>query len=296
MSPLPARPRPARPRPAPPRLVASDLDGTLLDGSGALTERTARAWRALDDAGIASVIVTARPPRWVEHLAALAGEHGVVICANGAFVYDVARRSIREQHGIGPDLVAELIADLRRIEGTVFSAELADGFHRETGYPVGGIAGAPEHAPAGVGSLESLPGPVGKLLARNLHLPAEEFLARVREVVGERAVLSTSCGDGLAEIGPAGISKASALATWCMDRGIDAADVWAFGDMPNDLPMIRWAGTGWAVANAHAELLAAADRVCPANTEDGVAAALEAMLADRPDQAPAPDASGRSGP
>ena len=48
--------------------------------------------------------------------------------------------------------------------------------------------------------------------------------------------------------------------------------------MPNDLPMLRWAGFGYAMANAHAEVLAAADRVVGHHREDGVALALEALL------------------
>ncbi|MHB1432205.1 MAG: HAD family hydrolase, partial [Streptosporangiaceae bacterium] len=61
-------------------------------------------------------------------------------------------------------------------------------------------------------------------------------------------------------------------------RGIDAAEVIAFGDMPNDITMLRWAGIGHAVANAHPLVLAAADRVIGHHAEDGVAEAIEALL------------------
>ena len=49
----------------------------------------------------------------------------------------------------------------------------------------------------------------------------------------------------------------------------------AFGDMPNDVPMLRWAGHGVAMGNAHAEALAAADEVTTGNDDDGVARVLE---------------------
>lgn len=264
-----------------PRLVASDLDGTLLDPSGAVTERTARAWRRLGEEGIETVIVTARPPRWVDHLAALTGDHGVAICGNGAFLYDVASRRMLETHGLDPALVHELIADLRAIDGIAFSAELATGFHREPSFATFPLLGDAEADAETIGGLESLDQPVGKLLARAEGMAPDAFLARVAEVIGDRARLSISSGCGLAEIGPAHVTKARALEAWCRTRGIDAADVWAFGDMPNDIPMIAWAGTGWAVANAHPDLLAVADRTCGDNTEDGVAAVLEEMLAGR---------------
>ena len=74
----------------------------------------------------------------------------------------------------------------------------------------------------------------------------EELLAVVREIVGERGRLAYSGAFGLAEINPAGVSKAVALERWSTERRISAAEVWAFGDMPNDLPMIAEAGLGVA--------------------------------------------------
>ena len=52
------------------------------------------------------------------------------------------------------------------------------------------------------------------------------------------------------------------------------------GDMPNDLPMLRWAGRSFGVANAHPDVLDLVDEVCASNDEDGVAQVLEALLAD----------------
>ena len=76
-----------------PRLVATDLDGTLLRPDGSVSDRTRRAVWGLADQGISFVIVTARPPRWLHALADLVGPHGAAVCANGAFVYDVAGRA-----------------------------------------------------------------------------------------------------------------------------------------------------------------------------------------------------------
>ena len=60
--------------------------------------------------------------------------------------------------------------------------------------------------------------------------------------------------------------------------GVDAADAVAFGDMPNDLDMLRWAGVGLAVANAHQLVIDAADAVVGTNIDDGVAAHLETLF------------------
>jgi hydroxymethylpyrimidine pyrophosphatase-like HAD family hydrolase len=59
--------------------------------------------------------------------------------------------------------------------------------------------------------------------------------------------------------------------------GVAAGEVVAFGDMPNDLPMLAWAGCGVAVANAHPAVREAADDITVSNDEDGVAAYLERL-------------------
>ena len=63
------------------------------------------------------------------------------------------------------------------------------------------------------------------------------------------------------------------------EMGVRAEDVVAFGDMPNDLAMLEWAGTSYAMANAHPAALEAADRVALSNDDDGVAAVIEQLLA-----------------
>jgi hydroxymethylpyrimidine pyrophosphatase-like HAD family hydrolase len=48
--------------------------------------------------------------------------------------------------------------------------------------------------------------------------------------------------------------------------------------MPNDLPMLAWAGRSFGVANAHPDVLDMVDEVCASNDDDGVARVLEAAL------------------
>ncbi|TWP33327.1 HAD family hydrolase [Leekyejoonella antrihumi] len=261
-----------------PRLVASDLDGTLLHTDGTVSARTVAAWQRLDAIGIQSVLVTARPPRWLHGLTDLVGPHGVAICANGAFVYDVRRRVVLQQHGIDHHLVQELVSDLRAAVPDIgLAVEHAGGFFAEPQYP----ELHPEDVPIDVlvAPITKLPRTlvVGKLLARGTVLAEDEFLERVAQVVGDRAVVAFSGVGGLAEISAVGVTKAAALQDWCRELGVAASDVWAFGDMPNDLPMLAWAGTAYAVRNAHPDVLKVADRVCAANDDDGVAEVIERL-------------------
>ena len=105
-----------------------------------------------------------------------------------------------------------------------------------------------------------------------------DFRERVVAAVGEVATPTWS-GDHLMEISAAGITKAATLARLADELGVAAAEVVAFGDMPNDIAMLEWAGTSYAVANADPTVIEVADHVCPANDDDGVARVLMDMMA-----------------
>jgi hypothetical protein len=125
---------------------------------------------------------------------------------------------------------------------------------------------------------ELLNEPAAKLLVRHPRWHSDDLLARVSAVVGDRVAASHSGGEQLVEISATGVSKAAALAELATMQGLSASDVIAFGDSLNDLPMLSWAGTSYAVANAHRQVLDVVDRVCPANDEDGVATVLESLF------------------
>ena len=260
-----------------PRLVATDLDGTLLRSDGTCSERTRASLAAVELAGIKVVLVTARPPRWLHEIVDLVGEHGVVLCCNGAFVYDVPRRQIVNERCMAAGVVGQIAEDLRdALPGVAFAVENRMGFGREWGF--GDERTTAQDLTAAL--LEELLDPLpGKMLARCDNVPAEHFHRVVQEVVGDRAVVSYSGASGLAEISARGVTKAAALGDWCAAQGIDPADVFAFGDMPNDLPMLTWAGRSFGVANAHSDVLDMVDEVCASNDDDGVAQVLETVLA-----------------
>jgi len=264
---------------APPRVVATDLDGTVYRSDGTMSVRTRRALARVEKAGAVVVFVTGRPPRWLSAVAEETGHRGLAIAANGAYVVDLHTGRIAEEHLLEVAAARELVTRLRAaIPGLRFAVERGSGFGHEPGYrprwPV------PEDTV--VAEVEALLAePVAKLLARHDALSADELLSRARAAGGgELATMTHSSRDGLLEVAAAGVSKASALARLVAARGFGPADVVAFGDMPNDLPMLAWAGTAYAVANAHPEVLAAVTRHAGGNDDDGVAEILEALYGE----------------
>jgi Cof subfamily protein (haloacid dehalogenase superfamily) len=263
-----------------PRLIATDLDGTLLRSDGTVSERTRAALKACAAAGIEVVIVTARPPRAVAHLVEQTGCAATAVCSNGAMIHDFALGASTFVHAFTPDEARGLVELLRPAlpHDTGFALETGEVSYREAAFRIGRVTA---HSSILIGDLHLAWPPAEqfvKVLARSSSATADAMVAAARRAVTDRAEPSHSGGTGLLEIAPPGATKASTLAWLCERRGIDAADVAAFGDMPNDLPMLQWAGAAYAVGNAHPDVLAAVSRVTSANDEDGVAVALEALL------------------
>jgi HAD superfamily hydrolase (TIGR01484 family) len=258
------------------KLVATDLDGTLLHTDGTVTDRTRRVLTALDERGVTVVFVTGRPIRWMADLWQHVGGHGIAICSNGGIVYDVQRHEVIEARTITRE-VGLRVADLLRtaVPGTVFAVEKTDGFAREPVYRPGA------EIPPGlvVGDLtEVYDDHVVKLLALHEDLPPQRFWRGVDDLVGHLVTTTWSSSDALVEMSGHGVTKASTLAAYCGERGIRRDEVVAFGDMPNDLPLLKWAGTGYAMANAHTSVFPDATHTAPRNDEDGVAVVLEELF------------------
>jgi Cof subfamily protein (haloacid dehalogenase superfamily) len=259
------------------RLVASDLDGTLLLPDETVSERTRAALAAARAAGITVVLVSGRQPRSLAPIAERIGVGGIAICANGALIWDLDAGTMIDATPLAAALAARLVHALREaIPGVLFAVELEGGHGHERGWAEGPAAVRPEALEAD--ALDLITDPVIKLLLRHPTLPFAELADRARQAIGDDAV-ATWAGPRLVEISAAGVTKASALERLCHRLGIDAAEVVAVGDMPNDLAMLQWAGTAVAVANATQEVLDAADEVTAANVEDGVAQLLERILA-----------------
>jgi len=259
-----------------PRLIASDLDGTLLGPDGSVSPRTRRALDAAAGAGIDIVLVTGRPPRWVRELPDATGAHAVVVCANGALLYDVDEHAVIDHAPIPAALAVELVEHLRAdAPDCRFACEMTFAFGRDADYP----ARLPTPPDTLIGDVRDMVAErdATKLIVRDDAIPHDELVRLVQATVGDRAEVTHS-GWGIVEISARGVDKGRGLRVACERHGIGLDEVIAFGDMPNDLPMLRLAGRGVAVANAHADVIAVADEVTASNADDGVALVIERVL------------------
>jgi Cof subfamily protein (haloacid dehalogenase superfamily) len=264
-------------RPHPPRLVASDLDGTIVRHDGMISARTVAAFARAEEAGAKIVFVTGRPPRLMRPVGDAFGHRGIAVCANGALVYDLHKGAVVAEHPISTDVLEEVVRRLRdALPELGLAVEFADDLAADAAYETWEWDEGVEIRRVEDTILVGRPAP--KLVGRHPHLSADELVALAQPVVGDLVSVYHSNGLRLVEAIATGVSKASALADLAERAGIDPAEAVAFGDMPNDLPLLAWAGTSYAVANAHPDVLAAADQVAGPVDEDGVAAVLEELF------------------
>jgi Cof subfamily protein (haloacid dehalogenase superfamily) len=274
----------------PPRLIATDLDGTLLRDDRTVSPRTVAALAAAEAVGIDVFFVTGRPARWMDVVSEHVHGHGLAICGNGAAVVDLhdgeGGHQFVKVRELARDNALDAVRSLRRVApGTVFAVERTYSFHQEPDYPnlhvetPDSLRPAEELlAPDGGDAAE----PVLKILAYHSDLDPDGFLTLARLAIGDDATVTRSSPSALLEISGPGVSKASTLALCCAERGISHEQVVAFGDMPNDVEMLTWAGRSYAMGNAHPDVLAAATERTTSNNEDGVAVAIEKLLAELP--------------
>lgn len=289
-------------------MLATDLDGTLLRPDSTVSPRTKAALQQAREAGLIVTLVTGRPPRWLAPVIHEIGWHGLAIAANGAVLIDLEQQRIEDTSPIPDDSLLLAVDTIRRlIPGVAFGVEHAwvggsvplgdprdPQTYQDADQPF--LFGQEPHyqgyalpAPAVVNAapierhIET--GNVVKLLARGpidgLHDP-DDIAHQVAEELSDVVTVTHSTTSAvLLEMSNVGVSKATGLARLAAHHGIDRRDVIAVGDMPNDLPMLRWAGRGLAVANAHSALLdqVGANNIIASNTDDGVAEIIEQLSA-----------------
>jgi Cof subfamily protein (haloacid dehalogenase superfamily) len=255
------------------RLIALDLDGTLLSPDETISAANRRAIADALAAGIRVVLVTGRG---VDTPVAISRELGLnlpVICCHGALTKDFAANRVLVHIPV-PLVYAKPMIAYAEEHGLAIALYVDEAFHRLPSAPIV----MPDMTGPGWRVAESLRDLLADGAPTFIRFLGEESVTAMRARFGdlplnfrlehwgefvECAVLSREA------------SKQNALARLCADFQIPAEAVLAVGDSRNDVPMLRWAGIGVAMANALPEVREAVRYVSASNERDGVALAIE---------------------
>lgn len=267
-------------------VVALDVDGTILDHDGELTERVREAVAAVAASGRHVVLSTGRSlVATTPVLDRLGLTSGYAVTSNGAV-------TLR----LDPDLtdgyeVADIVTfDPRKaltllrehLPQAVYAVEdLGAGFRLTAPFPDGELIGELTVVPFE----QLLEGPATRVVVRSPEHTPEDFLALV-EQLGLHGGSYTVGWTAWLDIAPEGVSKAHGLQVAVEALGFGPDDVLAVGDGRNDLEMFAWAGRSVAMGQAPPEVRDAADEVCADVYADGLADVLDALLAHDAAQRP----------
>ena len=265
----------------PVKLVASDLDGTLLGIDSTLSSRTVTAVEAVAASGIEVVAVTGRSHWSSVEILRPASSIRWIVCSNGATVYDTEAEAVVHDRPLGEHDVGRIVAELTAAFPSVgFAWESSAGiFHSERWAANRAATDARFVAKRSrpTRDLSSDEGPILKLMIAHDELSTYEWLDAVSSFVPEGFSASTS-GAAFVEVTRGDANKGAALAHLCDQLGVARHETIAFGDHSNDVPMLAWAGTAYAMTNADPRVREVADHTAPPNHEHGVAQILERLL------------------
>lgn len=269
-----------------PRFIFSDIDGTFIDPDARVTPRTqevvARALRS----GAHFALATGRPHRWLAPVLEQLSVRPLCVTANGAILYDSESDHVVASHQLQPETMARIVGNVMEVMARYGGVSLAA---ERAGVSSGAdaletlFAVDPTYSPDPVANGFGVADPTGlvaapavKLLLRNPGFSSAELYELIAPHVDpEDAHVTYSMDDGLLELAAPGVTKAAGVAELARRFGVAQEDTIAFGDMPNDIEMLRWAGTGVAMGNAADIVKRSADRVTATNRQDGLAQVLE---------------------
>jgi Cof subfamily protein (haloacid dehalogenase superfamily) len=261
------------------RLVAVDLDGTLLNDSKQVTDRTAAAFAGLSARDIKVVIASARPPRSVRHIYKLLNLDTWQINYNGALIWDEPGQAPVFHRPLGKGVARRIIDDARFLFGHVqVTCEILDKWYTDRFDPANTTETGRLFKPDVVAPLDTFcDGQVTKLLLLSdpqTISTLEYAITQAHNGVDGEEITCLRTDDNLIQIMDRRVSKATALQIVAKHYGVRMRHVMAIGDAPNDVAMLQLAGVAVAMDNAHPLVKRVSHWVAPSNNDHGVHAAL----------------------
>jgi Cof subfamily protein (haloacid dehalogenase superfamily) len=262
------------------RLAAVDLDGTLLSPDKSISAANLAAVRRLQDHEAEVIIASGRRHQNSVRFQRELGLRGPIIACQGGLIRDGESGNVIEAHFL-PQGVAHEIVALAEQEGILVIYYHLDHLYvseRHNRWIELYESRVGERAEA-IGDLAQLD---GRRALKIVWYAQPQQLRELRPQLTERFagkldLLSTEREN--LEFMPPRITKASALAKVAETLGVKQAEVVAFGDSENDVPMLQWAGLGIAMAHGAEVAKTAASMTSPAGPpQDAFARAVDALM------------------
>lgn len=255
------------------RLVGTDLDGTLLDSFGQVSQTNIQAIKRAKRHGFIVIAATARSITSTRKISAHAGLGPYAICQNGAAVYDLDNNRIISHTPISREDSERIISLLKeKLPGILFSVEKLGTFIPEKRFFPTPLPGLTTEPVANI--LSQITEPITKIICRHPQISHQELKEVASNSCGHLADTTNAGGDWL-DFQAHGVSKATGLMQIAQTLGISQSETAAIGDQRNDEPMLRWVGYSAAPLNASEGAKALASWIAPSHTEGAVAAFLE---------------------
>ena len=262
-------------------LLAFDVDGTLLNSQGQLTERTVTAISSARDKGATVILATGRSWSELQYVIDAIPDIEYAICTNGLEAYNRLGEVLYTEQ-IQPDLARELVTTIRSsIHGVAIGAGIGSELFAEPKVIEGLVPGIEITSDRLVDDIaQVLTSDVRDLL---IYHPSyvnklDDLFTKVKDVIVDDRVDIVYSGLPMIEIVPAGSGKGTCLAWLAQQLELKQENVFAFGDGMNDLSMLQWAGTGIAMGQSHQRVKASADLIIGAVDEEGIAEWIESNL------------------
>ena len=262
-------------------LLAFDVDGTLLNSQGQLTERTVTAISSARDKGATVILATGQSWSELQYVIDAIPDIEYAICTNGLEAYNRLGEVLYTEQ-IQPDLARELVTIIRSsIHGVAIGAGIGSELFAEPKVIEGLVPGIEITSDRLVDDIaQVLTSDVRHLL---IYHPSyvyklDDLSTKVKDVIVDDRIDIAYSGLPMIEIVPAGSGKGTCLAWLAQQLELKQENVFAFGDGMNDLSMLQWAGTGIAMGQSHQRVKASADLIIGEVDEEGIAEWIESNL------------------
>ncbi|MGO2941698.1 HAD family hydrolase [Brevibacterium sp. BDJS002] len=260
----------------PEHLIALDIDGTIVNYDGSLSEPVRQVLTQLADDGHHLVISTGRAlPGALEVVHALGLKEGFVVCSNGSVVVklDPASPLGWEMHHVVSFDPRDALEKMHEaLPSALFLVEDPDLHRWASGpFPMGELA---ESDTLDIVDFDQLlEKRATRIVMREVNGTAEEFAEAVDRLGLHEVSYSVGWSNWL-DIAPDGVSKASGLELVESELGIDHELTIGAGDGLNDIEMIEWVHHGIVMGQSKDVLKQHASVVTKSVDDDGLAVAL----------------------